>query len=314
MTQRIAEVETKSAARLAFAHYLRTGQRLPDSGFESNKLKLERKYNHNHDPENGQFTFGSGGSGSLARSGGTPSRVGGRTPQSTATKMPRNPLTSTGTVRTRLMVAKPGHQPVQARVDIGERSAKYEVSSLASPERIARTAGDPGGTSYGTYQLSSKKGTLREFVNSPEAKKYAGEFRGLRETSPEFDKKWQEIAAREPDAFQRAQADFVTRTHYDRPIARIKEETGYDVNRAGDSVAKTVYSTNVQHGPSGGRHMIVKAIKAADAQFKRSDPRHNAAVINNIYDERTRISPRTKSRYAHERLDALLELAAEARR
>ena len=76
---------------------------------------------------------------------------------------------------------------------------------------------------------------------------------------------------------------------------------------------KTVYSTSVQHGPSGGRQIIVKAIKAADAQFKRSDSRHDAAVINNIYDERSRIFAETKGRYVQERLDALLELAREAR-
>lgn len=92
MTQRTAEVETKSAARLAFAHYLRTGRRLPDSGFESNKLKLERKYNHNHDPENGQFAFGSGetgGSASFAR-GGTPNiRPKAARPQSAGSVAPQ---------------------------------------------------------------------------------------------------------------------------------------------------------------------------------------------------------------------------------
>ncbi len=155
---------------------------------------------------------------------------------------------------------------------------------------------------------------MGEFIKSPEATKFSGELKGLRETSAEFDRKWKEIAAREPDAFQKAQADFVTRTHYDRPVARILEETGYDVNRAGDSIPKTVYSTNVQHGPSGGRRIVVKAIKEADARFKRSDSRHDAAVINNIYGERSRISTKTRGRYVQERLDALLELAREARR
>jgi len=59
--QRTAEVETKSATRRAFAYYLRTGRRLPDSEFESNSLETGRKYNQNHDPQNGQFTFGPGG-------------------------------------------------------------------------------------------------------------------------------------------------------------------------------------------------------------------------------------------------------------
>ncbi len=320
MTQASARTETKSAASKAFTHYLRTGRRLPELAFESNTLKIGFKFNENHDPSNGQFTFGSGGSASLERGSAESPRAGGAATRNSGQAkpqgpfQPRNPLTGTGTVRTRLIVAKPGHQPIQSRVEIDERSAKYEVSSRTNPGRIARTVGDPGGLSYGTYQLSSRKGTLGEFVKSPEAKKFAGELEGLRETSPEFDKKWQGIAAREPGAFQKAQSDFVTRTHFDRPVARIASETGYDINRASASIAKTVYSTNVQHGPSGGRRIIVKAIKAADAQFKRSDSRHDAAVINNIYDERVRVSPRTKSRYVQERLDALLELAGEARR
>lgn len=154
---------------------------------------------------------------------------------------------------------------------------------------------------------------MGEFIKSPEAAAFSGELKGLRETSPEFDKKWKEIAVRAPDSFQKAQADFVTRTHYDRPVARILEETGYDVNRVGDAIPKTVYSANVQHGPSGGRRIVVKAITEADARFKRSDPHHDAAVINNIYDARSRISRGTRERYVRERLDALLELAREGR-
>ena len=320
MIQERAKTETKSAARLAFAHYLRTGRRLPESAFESNTLKIGLKFNQNHDPSNGQFAFGSGGSASLARGDVERPRTGRAAPGNSGPAkpqgafQPRNPLTGTGSVRVRLTTAKPGHQPIQSRVEIDERSAKYEVSRRINPGRIGRTAGDNGGPSYGTYQLSSAKGTLGEFIASPEGKTWVGELKRLKETSPEFDKKWQEIAAREPDAFQKAQAEFVTRTHYDGPVARIASETGYDVNRASDSIAKTVYSTNVQHGPSGGRQIIVKAIKAADAQFKRSDARHDAAVINNIYDERVRVSPRTRLRYEQERADALIELAAEARR
>lgn len=319
MAQGNARIETKSAARLAFAHYLRTGRRLPDSAFESNTLKTGFKFNQNHDPSNGQFTFGPGGSASLGRGGAASPRAGGVAPRSIEpakpqnTSQPRTPLAGTGSVRTRLITAKPGHQPIQSRVDIDERAAKFEVTARTDPGRIGRTVGDDGGPSYGTYQLSSNKGTLGEFIKSPEATKFSGELKGLRETSSEFDNKWKEIAAREPDAFQKAQSDFVTRTHYDRPVARILDETGYDVNRAGDSIPKTVYSTNVQHGPSGGRRIIIKAIKAADARFRRSDPRHDAAVINNIYDERTRVFGKTPRRYVQERLDALLDLAREAR-
>lgn len=51
--------EHKSADRLAFDHYMRTGQRLDVAEFQ---IWLERKFNPNHDPANGRFTSGPGGS------------------------------------------------------------------------------------------------------------------------------------------------------------------------------------------------------------------------------------------------------------
>lgn len=56
MLQEGCPVETKSAQRQAFAHYLRTGRR----------PELELKFNPYHDPRNGQFTFAPGGPRSLS--------------------------------------------------------------------------------------------------------------------------------------------------------------------------------------------------------------------------------------------------------
>jgi hypothetical protein len=54
-------MEHKSAARRAFAHYLRTGC-IGSGPVEP----LETKFNPYHDPENGQFTFAPGGPQSLS--------------------------------------------------------------------------------------------------------------------------------------------------------------------------------------------------------------------------------------------------------
>ena len=51
--------EVKSAHRRAFEHYCRTGERLTTAPWQA---KYERKFNPYHDPENGRFTFGPGGS------------------------------------------------------------------------------------------------------------------------------------------------------------------------------------------------------------------------------------------------------------
>ncbi len=56
--------ERKSADRLAFEHYLRTGERLTAEEWTS---RVECKFNPYHDPRNGQFTFAPGGAGQARR-------------------------------------------------------------------------------------------------------------------------------------------------------------------------------------------------------------------------------------------------------
>lgn len=65
--------ERKSTERLAYEHCLRTGQRLTTAEW---RCIHERKYNANHDPQNGQFTFGP--SGSVPASGGGGANRGSR--------------------------------------------------------------------------------------------------------------------------------------------------------------------------------------------------------------------------------------------
>lgn len=61
MIQTSIDVEFKSLARRAFAHYLRTGQRLPESAFARADVRAEVKFNPYHDPRDGRFTFAPGG-------------------------------------------------------------------------------------------------------------------------------------------------------------------------------------------------------------------------------------------------------------
>lgn len=60
MPENVPEAGIKSAERLAFEFYLRTGRRLIGAA------PTERKFNPYHDPRNGQFTFAPGGPRSLA--------------------------------------------------------------------------------------------------------------------------------------------------------------------------------------------------------------------------------------------------------
>lgn len=62
MSVRHLLTERKSAARVAFEHYLRTGQRLTIRG----DPEVELKFNPYHNPRNGRFTFAPGGPRSLS--------------------------------------------------------------------------------------------------------------------------------------------------------------------------------------------------------------------------------------------------------
>jgi hypothetical protein len=71
-----------AVGRPAFASFLRSGRWIADEDQSANQQPSERKYNHNHDPRNGRFTFAPGGGGETIKLGGDasvvrkPSRVG----------------------------------------------------------------------------------------------------------------------------------------------------------------------------------------------------------------------------------------------
>ena len=89
--------------------------------------------------------------------------------------------------------------------ELGKLSEKYE-SGGRGPGTVSTGVGDPGGVSYGTYQLASRVGRADEFV----AKHYPDEFAGLKGGTAEFTAKWKALAAADPKApagFAGVQAD-----------------------------------------------------------------------------------------------------------
>ena len=302
MAQGSARTEAKSAASKAFAHYLRTGRRLPDSAFESNTLITGVKFNQNHDPGNGQFTFGPGGSASL---GGAASRSGRLSPQSAGsimrqgTKRPETRPVSPGTVRSGTVSKKPADQPSHSGTanpaatpdmrDVDALSAQYETSRPRDAGTVSIPKGDRGGASYGPYQLSSNTGGVASFLAGPQGSRWAGEFKGLQPGSKDFSDKWRAIAKREPQSFLNAQKSYAVSTYFDGVAQKVAAHADYDLRSASIAVRQVSFSTAVQHGPSGGPSVIDEAIKRTDRKFKRSDPRYEAALINNIYDRRLEI-------------------------
>jgi hypothetical protein len=123
---------------------------------------------------------------------------------------------------------------------LGKTSAKHESGGRGA-EVISTGKGDYGGASYGIYQLSSKTGTLLEYLKQC---RYGQRFDGLRPDSLEFNAKWRAIAKSDP-GFGQDQHQFIKRTHYDIQSERLKA-SGLDLTSRGRAVHDALWSTSVQ--------------------------------------------------------------------
>jgi hypothetical protein len=207
-------------------------------------------------------------------------------------------------------------------IELGSLSAKYETGGRG-PGTVSTGSGDPGGVSYGSYQMATKTGTAARFVNQGDFP-WRDEFAGLAPGTAAFTTKWKQIAASETARFQKAQHEFIKRTHYDLLVAKVKNEDALDINSCSHAVQDAVWSTAVQHG--GGTPVIHNAL--AKVTTAPTQPGFDEALIRQIYAERgrkrsdgklawfSRSSPAVQSgvakRFQNELADALKMLARES--
>lgn len=145
---------------------------------------------------------------------------------------------------------------------LGQTSQLFE-SGKGGAGTVSTGKGDFGGASYGTYQLSSKQGTLHEFLKSSG---YGSQFEGMKPGTKAFNRRWKEIAQNDP-RFGTAQHEFIKQTHFDPQVERLKK-SGIDIEGRGKAVQDAVWSTSVQFG--GDTKVIERALKGKD-QTKLSD-------------------------------------------
>ncbi|RJF99471.1 type VI secretion system Vgr family protein [Noviherbaspirillum saxi] len=201
---------------------------------------------------------------------------------------------------------------------IGHLSRKHETSGRGVGT-VSTGVGDPGGVSYGSYQLASKKGMVQSFLRA-EGAEWAHEFKGLDPTvrDGDFGKKWKEIAAKSPKQFEDAQHNFIERTHYKPVLASVKKQTGVNLLNQSETLKDVVWSCSVQHQGAAG--FIAEAVQSV--KLKPDSLDYDKALINAIYDHRSsyvgkskKLKPDIKAnlqaRYAKERKDALVVLQQE---
>jgi hypothetical protein len=170
---------------------------------------------------------------------------------------------------------------------LGSLSRKYEIGDRG-PETVSTGAGDPGGVSYGSYQMTSRGGgTVLRFVrddNFPWRRRFAG----LAPGSKEFSARWKALAAEVPEAFFEAQHAFIERTHFAPLVRRIRSACGLDVTSHSHALQDAVWSTAVQHGPNS---MVMNRALAALGWIDTLPPDDlggDRRLISAIYAERGR--------------------------
>lgn len=154
---------------------------------------------------------------------------------------------------------------------LGDTSRKYEVGK-GGPTTVSSGAGDRGGVSYGTYQLSSKTGTCAAFVKRMGYTQYFG---FAEPGSAKFSALWKKAPEYYPN-FGEDQHEFIRLTHYQPQLDFLKGK-GINLSKRGPAVQDAVWSTSVQFG--GGTSLIAKSLSG-----KNVDKMSDADIVSAIQD------------------------------
>jgi hypothetical protein len=196
---------------------------------------------------------------------------------------------------------------------LGELSAKFE--SRGGAGTIGRDS--TGGFSYGTYQIATRTGTMKrylQFLEGPfpafaQRLKTAGGAEGALAGTETFKAAWKDLAG--DPAFAKSQHEFIQATHYE-PFAAKLQGLGLDIRNRSAALRDVAWSVAVQHG--SGNNVFRNALSGKNlSQMSDRD------IINAVYDERskvdvyfskstTQVKQAVLSRFKRERADALAML------
>jgi len=171
--------------------------------------------------------------------------------------------------------------------NLSSLSAKYESSGNAGT--IADNQGDPGGKSYGAFQLASKRGSVSSFLiwlYNVDKKLYdrlsiarnADGGYGLN-----FDSNWTQIANEDQKYFYTLQYNYIKQSYFDVVINNFKAKN-IDFTKRTKTLQNVIWSTVVQHGTGGAINLIGKL----DLNLKENLA-DDSNLIKQIYNERRKV-------------------------
>ncbi|MBU1004150.1 MAG: hypothetical protein KKE73_16685 [Proteobacteria bacterium] len=147
-----------------------------------------------------------------------------------------------------------------------------------------------GGTSYGKYQISSRKGAMHNFIAYIDKRapawaqrlKIAGQS-NTGGTLGAMPRAWRQIASEHPKLFEKLQDDFIHNYYYSPTLNEVKLRTGLDLNTHPPVLREVLWSTAVQHGPSGGASIFIKADGLAKAHLGKD---YVVTLLKEVFRER----------------------------
>lgn len=193
--------------------------------------------------------------------------------------------------------ATPSPQPASLQAPtgcggLGDLCAQFE-SGDSGVDAIGYDS--TGGTSYGTYQIASRPGTMRHFLNylDQHAPQWAKRLRAAgpadtRSRNGAMPRVWQKIASEDPQGFEKVQHDFIEDTHYKPALEEISEKTGVDIEKQPKALQEVLWSTAVQHGPRAAANIFSKAIEEGKHVSSNRSSVQSQDLIQSVYALRSR--------------------------
>ena len=197
--------------------------------------------------------------------------------------------------------------------DLGSYVQKFESGSTG-PSAVGWDS--TGGTSYGTYQIASKNGTMAKFLEY--AKEKGGEFgkklaeamsKGDIDTGskngygPDIWKQFAEVDGGK--ALHKLEQGFIKQTHYDAAYKQIADPEARSLIDRDRGLREALWSTAIQHGPGSARkgngavgvfsktfkpgitaeEWLTAIYEKRGTQFGRSTPQVQQSVKNRFKNE-----------------------------
>lgn len=153
---------------------------------------------------------------------------------------------------------------------IGDLAEKYEVGNRGPGYISNGDKWDPGGDSYGSYQLATKVGTLQGYLAT--SLPYVDRLKKHKIKSTSFDFVWKDIAAKDPEGFKQSQFDYVAGISY-IPCRKYADSIGIANSFA---INSALFSISNQHGK--WKRVLNNA--------KISQTDNEATQVEKLYDSR----------------------------